>query len=243
MRKFIKLACWFFDPFDEKFRDIVNGIALGFFAIAWTLIISITINRISTYDAETIIKTLTLISVSVGVYIAIWKLVLDQKWRQSEVYLEQAKELFEKSFQLLRKNPQTNYPENDRYLWLSSARLLLAALSLGKQITDPSHKDTFREYVDYWRVQFNDLLNPRGSKKPDKYYYYEEGALCGWTRDQRAPLSEKSLTVIYRFMEWPDGVHDRIADEPNFSDQELSRLELLGITGLYEYCCDIRNVR
>ena len=81
---------------------------------------------------------------------------------RSKTYLEQATELIEKAYDVLAIDPDTGYSINDRYRWLSSSRLLLAALQLGAKVTEQSHKDTYAELVEYWRVKFREHVEPNG---------------------------------------------------------------------------------
>lgn len=72
----------------DQFHDIRSGVLLGLLSIFWFGITIATIERIRVYDPSTVIKVLTLIGASIGVYVAIWKLAADLRWRRSEVYLE-----------------------------------------------------------------------------------------------------------------------------------------------------------
>ncbi|GAA6206694.1 hypothetical protein [Thalassotalea sp. SU-HH00458] len=236
MKLIYKFLSYIYNPFDERHKDIVDGIALALLAMAWLFLVMTTVERIRVFDPVTITRVLSLIGVTAGVYVAVWKLVSDQKWRQSEVYLEQAKELFEKSFDTLKIDKETNYPMNDRYQWLSSARLLLSAQDLGNKIEDKSHKETFNEYVEFWRMKFNDLLDFHGERSPDENYFYEKGKLLVYSRGDREPISEKSIAVIYRFMEWPQNREDRLTTESNFSDIEVEKIFKFGPKGLHDYC-------
>ncbi|NMP32611.1 hypothetical protein HII17_13675 [Thalassotalea sp. M1531] len=230
-----------FNPISDKYKDIANGVLLALMSLAWWFLVLITVERIEQYSPELLVRVFSLIGVSIGVYVAIWKLVNDQQWRRSEAYLEQAKELFEKAFNALKLDPETNYPVNDRYAWLSSSRLLLAALDLGKKIEDRSHKETFEEYMEFWRVQFADLLKLDQRDILENDYFYQEGALIAYTPEDRAPIPERAIAVLYRFLQWPEGREDRLSYEDNFSDEELKRIEVFGASSIYHYCRERRR--
>ncbi|WP_041523140.1 hypothetical protein [Gilvimarinus agarilyticus] len=223
--------------------DIKSGVALGLISVAWFGLVAVTIERIESYDPELVVKVLTLVGATLGVYVAVWKLVSDLQWKRSEVYLEQAKEFFEKSYAILEVDESTGYPKNSRQLWLSSSRLLLAALGLGKKITDSSHRETFVEYTEYWRIKFRELLDFDGDSTPDESYYYEDGALNTWSRGLRAPLAERSIAVLYRFTDWPDGREDWLSFESDFTDAEIKRIDKFGNSGLAGYCRKRRGGR
>lgn len=229
-----------FAPFGEEYKDITGGVVLGLLSVAWVFLVGTTIERIQAYDAMTVVRFLTLIGASVGVFIAIWKIFHDQRWRRSETYLEQSTGLIEKSFTTLAVDESTGYPVNNRYLWLSSTRLLLAGIALGAKITDECHKGTFAEIIEYWRIQFRERIEPNGNGPDDKHYYYEDGALLAYSTRARAPLAEQSIAVLYRFIEWPEGRGDRLTRENRFSETEIHSLRFHA-RGLYEYCQDIRN--
>jgi len=225
-----------FTPFGKEYQDVINGVALGLLCVTWVFIIGTTIERIRVYDPVILVRILTLIVVTIGVYVAVWKLVADQRWRRSEVYLEQAKELLEKAFNALEVDSSTGYPINSRQRWLSSSRLLLSALALGERISEPSQKETLNEYLEYWRIQFRELLDFEGERSPDEHYFYEPGSLHSWSPRVRAPIAECSIAVLYRFMQWPDGVEDRLESENNFSLNEIERMERFGAQGIAAYC-------
>ena len=227
----------------DQFHDIRSGVALGLLSIFWFGVTITTIERIRVYDPSTTIKVLTLIGATIGVYVAIWKLVADLRWRRSEVYLEQAKEFYEKSYNILEVEPETGYPKNSRQLWLSSSRMLLSAQALGEKISDPSHLETFKEYTEYWRIQFRELLDFDGEKSPNEHYFYEENALHAWSSQVRAPIAERSVAVLYRFTEWPDDQIDRLSLETDFTEKEIEKLEKFGVTGIVNFCRRRRRQR
>jgi hypothetical protein len=230
-----KICRRFIEPFEEGYRDTINGIWLTLLAVAWVFLVGTTIARIDEYDPISVIRALTLIGGSAGIYFAIFKFVHDNQWKRSETYLEQATDLIEKAYDVLSVDPDTRFPINDRYRWLSSSRLLLAALELGAKLTEQSHKDTYAALVEYWRVKFRERIQPNGRGPEDEHYYYEKGTLRGYSRNQRAPISEPSVAVIYRFMDWPEGRQDRLENAKKFTDDELSRVRFTA-SGLYQYC-------
>jgi hypothetical protein len=123
--------------------------------------------------------------------------------------LEQAKEFYEKLYNILEVDPRAGYPINLRQTWLSCSKMLLSTQALGNKISDSRHRETFNEYTEYWRVRFRELLNFDGEKSPSENYSYEKNALHAWPERVRAPIAERSIAVFYRFTEWPENQVDR----------------------------------
>ena len=63
------------------------------------------------------------------------------------------------------------------------------------------------------------------------------------TEDIRAPLSEKSLAFLYRFVRWPENMSDPLRDEPNFTDEEIERMRSFGPRGLGNLIAEVRRLR
>ncbi len=229
--KFIKKI---FNPVTDRHKDIWEGAILGFFSIAWFCIVATTVERIRVFDPITIIRILSIIVITGGVYVAIWKLINDQKWRRSEAYLEQAKELLQNSFDVLKLD-DNGYPINDRYRWLSCARFLISAQELGTKLEDVSHKDTFDKYVEFWRFKFINLLQFDTVNSPGKNYFYEEGKRIVYTKNDREPISEVSVAVIYRFMTWPKNKKDPLREQSYFTEAEFKHIESFGPEGLHGF--------
>ena len=185
---------------------------------------------------------MTLVALSFGVYVAIWKLVNDQQWRMSETYLEESKELFQRSFDSLKNDLKTKYPKNDRLNWLTSARLLLAAEEIGTRITNSAHKATFQEYRDFWQAQFSSKLSFFDDNPESVHYFYEDGHIFSQPRGVRAPINEESIAVIYRFITSSSTV-DRIHSVKKFTIDEIETMHRLGANALSGYLKDRRRAR
>jgi len=102
-------------------------------------------------------------------------------------------------------------------------------------IKQDSHKSAYEAHRDYWRVRFIEKLKYLDDDHPDKDYYFEDGKIFAWGTGDREPLQERSLAVIYRFMDWLEGRTDLLQKEDNFTDKELDRLEIKGVHGLVKY--------
>ncbi|SMF67811.1 hypothetical protein SAMN02745866_04309 [Alteromonadaceae bacterium Bs31] len=222
----------------DRHKDITQGVALGLLSIAWVFIIGKTISEIENYDPIVIVRIVTLLTVFAGVVVAAYKLVNDQVFRQSESYLMQAKDLFEKAYRALSPENEIGYPLNSRLRWLTSARILRSALSLEYRISDESHKYTYNEYRFYWHTKFYEILRLGEHVFPDKSYFYKEGKLHIWGPGDQEPLNEESIAELYRFAKWPEGREDRM--EP-FSESERNKIHEFGPKGLSDYLNEIHK--
>ncbi|WP_126454816.1 hypothetical protein [Sulfuriflexus mobilis] len=185
----------------------------------------------------------TLFAIVIGLGVAIKKFKAEFEWRKSEVYLEQAKELYQLAYNALIIDESTNYPVNNRRVWLTSARRLLAAEAMSKKITEESHKISIDEYIEYWRVQFSDLLSFDSNDRPasNKEYFYEKGALYHWSDSSRAPIHESSIAVIYRFMKWNEDRENYLKNVDDFNEDEIHRMEIFDARGVGAYIREIRK--
>jgi len=216
----------------DRHKDITQGVLLGLFSVTWIVVSCVSISKIEKYDPLTIIRVLTLVAVIGGVFVAVWKLYSDQKYRQSESYLNQAKEFFEKSYSTLYPDGTIGYPENSRLRWLSCARLLQSALDLEVNISDASHKHIFNEYKFFWHIKYHELLKFDEPEIIEKHYFYEEGKIFSWSPGDREPVAESSIATLYRFTQWPEEREDRRAD---FTPEERHRIETFCDNGLRGY--------
>ena len=181
--------------------------------------------------------------ISVGVLIALVTFLLTLRRGRSEDILEAAIDLLEKAYQTLSPLAKTDQPPNDRRTWLSAARLISTAEKLGSQITEQSHCLIYRERREYWRARLYELIFPSREGLPSTFYAEEPGHMIGYVGNVRAPLSEKSLAVLYRFVRWPEDLADPIDGEPNFTDEEIERMCAFGPKGLGNLLAQVRQLR
>jgi hypothetical protein len=113
-----------------------------------------------------------------GVLTAVLAFLFNLRRGRSEDVLEAVSGLFEKAHEALLTKEGTL--TNHRHAWLSAARLIATAETLSKQIAELSHQTIYKEEKEYWR-----------------------GRLYDWSGRVRDPLAEKSLALLYRFIQWP----------------------------------------
>ena len=211
----------YFSPLVREYRDLVLGVLFAILAMAWAFALGILVTGSAELNPSHRIGTLSSVAVAIGVITAIWKLISDQEWRKSEVYLEQSLDLLEKSYSQMHESANQNqgYPLADRLLWLSAARLLLAGQDLGLKISDESHRETYIEYSDYWRIKFRDLLQFHGQRSPSFAYFHN---------DSGDPIARESILVFYRFVQWPKDMPDRLGLVPPISGEEIPNMAISG---------------
>jgi len=181
--------------------------------------------------------------VGAGVLVALLSLGLTMRRNRSEDYLESAGDLLEKAYETLADLDEEGRPKNSRRNWLTAARLIRISERIGNQITDESHKTIYRERTQYWRGRIHDLIFPSVEGYPKEYYAEKPEHMYAWIDKERAPLSERSLGVLYRFIKWPEGIPDPIADEKHFSDEEIEKMRLFGPRGLGELLDAAKELR
>lgn len=181
--------------------------------------------------------------ISVGVLVAFLTFLFTLRRGRSDDLLNAATDLLEKAYQMLSPTNEEDQPKNDRRAWLSAARLIRAAEKLGARITEESHRLIYRENREYWRARFYDLIFPSIEGLPSTFYAERPEHMISHPLDVRAPLSEKSIAFLYRFVRWPKGLEDPIRDEPNFTEEEVERMCTFGPRGLGNLLVSVRQLR
>ncbi|HCF3751144.1 TPA: hypothetical protein NID23_005733 [Pseudomonas aeruginosa] len=171
--------------------------------------------------------------VGAGVLIALITLSYNQTRSLSEDYLESATDFLSKAFDTLdQKKDKDGRPVNDRLVWLTAARLIAISETISDKIILKSHKLIWQEQQEYWRGRFRDLVSPTREGFPPEYYADKPQDYIHRTESTRAPLAEKSLAVIYRFVEWPKNRVDPLSKHTLFSDEEIVNMGVTGPRGL-----------
>lgn len=181
--------------------------------------------------------------VAAGVLTALVAFLSNLRRARSEDLLEAATDLLEKAYDKLAPEDGSSQPSNRRYAWLSSARLVITAETLGKNITEPSHHLIYREKKEYWRTRLYELIWPSAEGLPSSFYAESPEHMIAYSGDVRDPLSEKSLAFLYRFVRWPENMPDPLGDEPKFTDEEIDRMLSFGPRGLGGLLAEVRRLR
>jgi hypothetical protein len=167
-----------------------------------------------------------------GVLAALLAVTANMVHSRSREYLDEASSLLKRAYDTLAQLNEKGLPKNDRFIWLTAARLILASDELAKKIDLKNHRRIYQETRMYWRGRFFDLLRIDKGFFPQDYFAESPEHTFLWGEGVRPPLSIPSITVIYRFIEWPTDAPDPIHGVPPFSSSEIERMENLGINGL-----------
>lgn len=122
-------------------------------------------------------------------------------------------------------------PISDRLAWLTAARLILEARQVAKGIRVQSIKAMYAAEEEYWRRRFYDALQLTSASSPlanPNYFIEGEKKLKGYVIDER------SIKVLYEFVDWPEGQVDPMDGVSKFTDKELSAM-ILGKRGAREF--------
>lgn len=158
----------------------------------------------------------------------------ERKWIHSKLMMEEAVEALGNAYRVLTVNEAAKVPPNDRLIWLTVARHLLAGEKLSREITDKAHKKVFNEKQEFWRARFYSLLDPLGQEggpMDEQYFADDIKHTVMYSPEDRAPLVEQSVAKVLRFCSWPEERKDLLQAVPKFSEEEIRRNELFGHKG------------
>ena len=167
----------------------------------------------------------------------------DDKIAKSKIKLDLALEFLEHAYETLTNNNVNRIPKNDRMLWLTCARQLLASKKFSEEITHDEHKYIYDEYEDYWQTKLSIFLEKHKNSLNKRYFAEKAEHAMLTSGDERMPLSEQSLAVIFRFVDWNEDREDKIINIDLFSDEEIKKHKLFGFTGLADHIQEFRDYR
>ena len=212
-------------------------------AVDVVLLGAILVRRLCVAPTTALLLDLGPLIIAAGVLVALLTFTFNLRRGRSEDLLKAATELSEKAYQLLAPTAGSDQPPNDRRSWLSAARLIRTAEKLGAPITEDSHRLIYQEKREYWRTRLYELIVPSIDGFPSSFYAEKPEHMIGYSGRVRAPLSEKSLAFLYRFVRWHEGLADPIGEEPNFSDEEVERMRSFGPHGLGNLLAEVRRLQ
>ncbi|WP_439069709.1 hypothetical protein ACSJL3_005003 [Serratia nevei] len=219
--------------------DFLNGlkpftaINLFFYGIILTLaFFSLVFSFLFVFDGT---GEYTKFFILLAVSVTLLTLVYNIRRHVSEDYYKDAKEYLEKAFEMLQPKEGDIKPPNDRYIWLTAARFLKVSERMAGKIMMTSHKDMYREERQFWRVKFSGLVKDF----PAEYYAESPEKMRVWGSRDRDPLSESSLVVIYKFIEWEKNYVDPLKSL-KFTDDEIDKMRFSTYRQLGEFLQDVR---
>ncbi|MHA0962600.1 hypothetical protein [Enterobacter cancerogenus] len=170
--------------------------------------------------------------------IAVTTLTYNARRHISEDYTKDAKEYFKRAYEILTPKTPDSLPPDTRMAWLTAARNLKIAERLGNQIIMSSHKEIFVEERQFWRIKLGGLIK----NFPSEYYAESAEKFIISGSDDKEPLSEYSLYVIHKFIDWDDEYKDSL-DDTRFSEAEKMRLLRRGYSNLYNLLVAVDRLR
>jgi hypothetical protein len=170
-----------------------------------------------------------------GVFLNESSKVADKQTQRSKFFLEQSLAGFEHTINLVSDG------NNNRRKWISTARILQQSLELSKRITENEHKSILQMEMDRYRHQLWEILNPYNEQITPAFFYgasdssldINEAAkqsslpTVGEPQDRFSSvhsLSDKSLFIIWSFMEFPENYADPL--HKTFSQEQIKKLKL-----------------
>lgn len=150
--------------------------------------------------------------------VALATLAYNARRHLSEDYCEEAKEYLKRAFEILDAK-EDGLPPNDRLSWITAARFIKVSERLSKKLIMTSHKETYIEEAEYWRGRFRGIIKDF----PADYYAESPEKFKTWTPEDREPIAESSIYVIYKFMEWDSNYTDPLPDV-RFSDNDIAKM-------------------
>ncbi|MCK4843165.1 MAG: hypothetical protein KAT04_14985 [Methylococcales bacterium] len=154
--------------------------------------------------------------------------------QEAKVYCEHAINTLERAYNTLSDSGKSKTPLQDRLVWLTTARLLLSAKKLYSKIpeTEDSLKTLYIGEEEFWRVNFYKLLDPFNvnSFASSKAYFANP------SETQGDEIEERSIKVIYNFVDWPDDRKDPMEEVPYYTPKEINKLSIgkLGLKSFLE---------
>ena len=231
------------------YKDTLFGGLFGITCVFVSVLLADTVFRLRVFDPMLLIQTLTLLVIGIGAAVAYYVHYASTKRLESDDYLRKSINMLEEAYELLVDPDDDRIPNNDRLAWLSSARLIKRSLVISKRITVLSHKEIFSDTSQYWRWNFHSLLRFNEDYLPESFFRGVSWSPASTNRNTVSPaggasrvirrqsdaLDQRSLTVIYRFMEWPSDLEDPLNDVTRLSEEELHRLDTFRSAALARY--------
>lgn len=129
----------------------------------------------------------------------------------------------ERAFSVISTNPEEVGPTRHRLAWLTCARLLLASADAAAQISEES-KGLAVLYSGervHWQFRFYELfhstLPPVG--RDVRYFSRNDG-------EPGTEIDERSIRVVFEFLQWPDDKADSIDRVPRYTVAELREMRI-----------------
>lgn len=130
---------------------------------------------------------------------------------KSRVFLEESKQLLNRAYETFTqfgKNP----PKNDRFLWLTTARMIVRYRNMRNRITVAEHIDIVDEHEEYCRLQFYQLLQQNKEEFTENYFIPSGDQYGGDV------VARNAVAVIFDYAKWKEDMPDPL---DHINDKEL----------------------
>lgn len=147
-------------------------------------------------------------------------------------YFNHATESLKRAYETLAGRQSALEPVRDRLAWLTCARLLLSAAEVGGQISSYSKglRAVYDGECEHWRRRFYELLNPAsGTRVGMRSAFFADQEFTG-----SGQIEERSIRVVFEFMNWPDGKEDPVDSVPKYTLEDLRAMNA-SMSGIREY--------
>ncbi|WP_413498858.1 hypothetical protein [Buttiauxella gaviniae] len=167
---------------------------------------------------------------------AITTLIYNARRHVSEDYFKEAKSYLERAYEVLNTSDDKALPDNDRMTWLTAARFLKTSERLSSKIIMSSHRESFKEESEYWKVKFRAIIKDF----EQDYYAVSIDKTRLWSPGDRSPIAIASIYVIHKFIEWDELYKDPLGSE-RFNDNEIQKLYRMGFPKLASFLEQVRG--
>ena len=219
------------------------------FAILCILIFGggvVAIDRSKAIALADYIQIVIMIFIAGTMFVAIRSHSHEKRYAQSATNLESALSLIDRAAQVLQVNGVLT---NDRVSWVTCARLLARAESLRDKITTDTHRLIFDAEHDFQRHYFRALLRPDDKDLTGSFFCGGDSTMTiGHTvtspvhpADGKNWIPERIVSVVYKFVAFPEGYRDPLDSSEKVSAKTRNRLKLLGYDGVSEYLSFRKN--
>ena len=150
-------------------------------------------------------------------------------------YFNHAVSSLERAYDVISGMDQHTGPIRSRLAWLTCARLLLSAKEASALVSDESKalRALFAGEEEHWRYRFYKLF-----QRLDPPVGRDANFFSCPTNPQREEIEERSIRVVFEFVNWPEGKEDTIAHVQRYTRDELDSMGLL-MSGVSEYLLPI----
>lgn len=152
----------------------------------------------------------------------------EKEIRDDEIFSKQALECLNEALTNLN-DPETGGVYRNRLAWLESARLILTAQELSKNIKSSSVQQVYNAAEKVVRSKLSAKLNPdRYPETMQPSFFYD----MDWDRwmdgKKQAPIDATSAYVIYKFISWQKHEADNISSLRGEVDANMISPKYLG---------------